>query len=526
MTPPPTLLTDLRIRAAYSEGAGIYRIVPEAVAVPRSVDDVCRLARWAADTRTPLVPRGAGSGMPGGNVGRGVIVDLSQGFRELSVDARHRLARAGTSVTAAEVGAAALPYGLRLPPDPSSAAFATSGGLVATNAAGPRSVRYGSVRRWVEAIEVVGADGEVREVRRGAGRGERFNLGDSERRLVTARFPKTRKSSSGYALDAFAASGDELDLLIGSEGTLGMVTAVEWRLDPIPPDRAGVALGFADLAALDEALPFLLALNPSAVELLDHTLLSFVAAGAAAEAGAALPDLACLLLVEFERETAAAARGVVGDAVRGLRHHARHVETAVDRDGLAHLWDVRRLASPALARLPDTRRALQVVEDGCVPLERTADYIAGLRETSGRRGIELAMFGHAGDGHVHVNALPDTTRYGWRDDLAALLDEVTGLLVELGGTPSGEHGDGRLRAGLLGRFVGDEVAALFQDVKRAYDPGSVLNPGVIIPAAAWAPLADLKVGETAAPIPDDIAARLRAVERGAEWAILKTGLAD
>ena len=526
MTPAPALLTDLRVRAAYSEGAGIYRIVPEGVAVPRSVEDVRRLAGWAADTRTSLVPRGAGSGIPGGNVGRGVIVDLSQGFHELSVDARRRVARAGASVTAAEIGAAALPYGLRLPPDPSSAAFATSGGLVATNAAGPRSVRYGSVRRWVEAIEIVDASGEVRWVRRGGGRGERFALDDAERRLVEARFPKTRKNSSGYALDAFAASGDELDLLIGSEGTLGMVTAVEWRLDPIPPDRAGVALGFADLAALDDALPFLLALNPSALELLDHTLLSLVAAGSAEGMGAALPDLACLLLVEFERETAAAARGVVGDAVRGLHHHTRHVETAVDRDGLAHLWAVRRLASPALARLPETRRSLQVVEDGCVPLERTADYVAGLRETSRGRGIELAMFGHAGDGHVHVNALPDTTRHGWREDLAAVLEDVTALLLQLGGTPSGEHGDGRLRAGVLGRFVGAEVAALFQDVKRAYDPRSVFNPGVIIPAAAWAPLADLKVGEAAAPIPDDIAARLRAVERTAEWAVPKTGLAD
>jgi FAD/FMN-containing dehydrogenase len=326
-----------------------------------------------------------------------------------------------------------------------------------------------------------------------------------------------RKDVAGYDLKS---------LLIGSEGTLGMVTAVEWRLDPVPPDRAGVALGFADLAALGDALPFLLALNPSALELLDRTLLSLVAARSVGEARATLPDLACLLLVEFERETAPAARGVVGDAVRGLRHHTRHVETAVDRGGLTHLWGVRRLASPALAQLPDTRRSLQVVEDGCVPLERTADYVTGLRETSRRRGIELAMFGHAGDGHVHVNALPDTTRRGWRDDLAAVLDDVTALLLQLGGTPSGEHGDGRLRAGVLGRFVGAEVAALFQDVKRAYDPRSVFNPGVIVPAAAWAPLADLKVGETAAPIPDDIAARLRAVERGAEWAILKTGLAD
>src|SRR5437899_7085629 len=173
VTAEPSLLTESRIRAAYSEGAGIYRLLPQAVAVPGSVAELAALVRWAADTRAPLVPRGAGSGMAGGNVGRGVIVDLSQGFRALTVDPARRLARAGASVTWAEINAAARGLGLRLPPDPSSGAFATSGGMVSTNAAGPRSLRYGSVRRWIDAVEVVGTQGEIRWVRRGAGWGMR-----------------------------------------------------------------------------------------------------------------------------------------------------------------------------------------------------------------------------------------------------------------------------------------------------------------------------------------------------------------
>src|SRR5213596_1703134 len=255
----PSLLTDARIRAAYSEGAGIYRILPRAVAVPGSVAELAALVRWAADTRTPLVPRGAGSGMAGGNVGRGVIVDLSQGFHALTVDPARRLARAGASVTWAEINAAARGLGLRLPPDPSSGAFATSGGMVATNAAGPRSVRSGSVRSWVEAIEIIGADGAARRVVRGAGSpkgvpggpGERFHLSADQRRLIATRFPKTRKNAAGYALDRFAESGDELDLLIGSEGTLAFITAVEWQLEPIPADVAGAALGFERLEQVE-----------------------------------------------------------------------------------------------------------------------------------------------------------------------------------------------------------------------------------------------------------------------------------
>jgi FAD/FMN-containing dehydrogenase len=376
------------------------------------------------------------------------------------------------------------------------------------------------VRSWIEAIEVIGADGEARRIVRGAGSRERFRLSADRRRLVAARFPKTRKNSAGYALDRYAESGDELDLLIGSEGTLAFITAVEWRLEPIPADVAGAALGFGDLEQLAEAVPYLVALNPSAVELLDRTLLDLVR-----EAGAALPGgLEGLLLIEFERETQAAARGVVGDAVRGLRTSTTHVATAVDRAGLEALWAVRRMASPALASLPENRRSLQVIEDGCVPLERLADYIGGIRAAAERRGVPVAIFGHAGDGHVHVNALPDLTVSGWREALTALYADAAELLLRLGGTPSGEHGVGRLRAGLLERFYGPEVMALFRDVKEAYDPRCTLNPGVILPSADWAPLADLKVGPEAAPIPDDIARRLRDLERIAGWATPKLEL--
>ena len=510
------LLTDPRVRAAYAEGGGVYRIVPDAVAIPRTTADVVALVAQAAASRIALIPRGAGSGMPGGNVGSGVIVDMSAGFSDLSVDAHRRIARAGASVTWAQVNEAARPYGLRLPPDPSSGPFATSGGMVATNAAGPRTVRFGSMRAWVDALEVVGSDGTVRTVRRGAGGGERFSLTPEAKRLVASRFPRTPKSSSGYALDRFVESGDELDLLVGSEGTLAIITEVQWRLDAIPSDSAGAVLGFADLGAMAEAVPYLVSLKPSALELLDDTLLRFIPDA---------PQLACLLIVEFERETAAAARGVVGDAVRGLKNTLAHVETAIDRSGRDKLWQVRRLASPALARLPISQRSLQVIEDGCVRVDRLGEYVAGLRDAAARHGIPVAIFGHAGDGHVHVNALPDITRAGWRDALRRLFDDVTELLIRLGGVPSGEHGVGRLRAGVLERFYGRDVMELFRSVKRAYDPLTILNPGVIIPATDWSPLAALKVGDGAAAIPDDIATRLREVERSAAWATPKLELA-
>lgn len=510
------LVTDPRVRAAYAEGAGIYRIIPAAVATPTNTAEVVDLVRHAAASRLALTPRGAGSGMPGGNVGAGIIVDMSTGFSTLSVDPQRRIARAGASVTWAAVNEAAKPYGLRLPPDPSSGAFATSGGMVSTNAAGPRTVRYGSMREWVAGLEVVEADGSIRILERGAGNQGPFSLAPDSRLLIPSRFPKTRKNSSGYALDRLTESGDELDLFVGAEGTLGIVTGVEWRLDPIPADVAGVAMGFADLDAMTEAVPYLVSLRPSAVELLDITLLTLLPDA---------PKVACLVLVEFEREGATAARGAVSDAVRGLKHSAVHVETAVNRDGLERLWNIRRQASPALARLPPTQRSLQVIEDGCVPLDRLGAYVAGLHDAASRRRIPIVIFGHAGDGHVHVNALPDTTAAGWQEALRALFDDVTELQQQLGGVPAGEHGVGRLRAGVLERFYRADVTRLFADVKRAYDPLSIFNPGVIIPASDWSPVAALKVGDDAAAIPDDIATRLREVERTAAWATPKLQLA-
>jgi len=291
MLPPPPIRgifrTDHRARAAYAEGAGIFRILPAAVCVPRDREDVASLAHWAWAHRVALVPRGAGSAMGGGNVGDGVVVDLTALPQRAEVDGGGRRARASASVTLADLNAAADRVGLRLPPDPSSGRWATLGGMLSTNAAGARTVRYGSVRRWVEAVELVTADGEVTELRRGRPSDarvraiERFETQAAPALLaaaglVRARFPRTRKNASGYALDAWLDSGELLDLVIGAEGTLGLVTAAEWRLDPLPATRAGLRVALRSLDALGDAVAALLEHQPSAVELLDRTFLELV----------------------------------------------------------------------------------------------------------------------------------------------------------------------------------------------------------------------------------------------------------
>ncbi|HYC31250.1 MAG TPA: FAD-linked oxidase C-terminal domain-containing protein, partial [Gemmatimonadales bacterium] len=219
-----------------------------------------------------------------------------------------------------------------------------------------------------------------------------------------------------------------------------------------------------------------------------------------------------------------ALRSAVAAAADAVRDRASSVDTALSPRAAERLWALRHAASPILASLPEERRSLQVIEDACLPIERMGDYIRTVRRAAAARRIPVVVFGHAGDGHVHVNLLPEVARAGWEDAVASLLEEVSDAVTRLGGTPSGEHGDGRLRAGLLRRIYGDEVVELFGRVKRSFDPLGILAPGVILPSGE-SPIGRLKVGAGAAPLPPDIARALREIERKGGYGRLRMDLA-
>jgi FAD/FMN-containing dehydrogenase len=526
--------TDERARASYSEGAGIYRIVPGAVAVPADLADLQVLVQWAARHGHALVPRGAGSAMGGGNVGTGVVVDLTAlSPAMLDIDPVARTARTSAGITYGELSAAASGHGLRLPPDPSSSRWVTLGGMLATNAAGARSLRYGAVRPWVLEAAAVTADGEVARLARGEASADTAALARfhqeaapailAARDEVLRRFPRTTKNTAGYALDAWLASGDDLDLLIGSEGTLALVTEITWLLDPMPAVRRSILVEAPSLEGLGALIVALRAEGPSALELLDRTFLDVVRQDP--PAGVPVPAAETVVLMELEG-TAAMVEDGLARIEAAVRQHGGRVAVARSRDEEAALWALRHAASPILARLPESRRSMQLVEDGCVPLERLGEYIRLLRDAAGRCGLPIVLFGHAGDGHVHANLLPDVAARGWEDAVASLYEEVSAGVLALGGTPAGEHGDGRLRAPLLERLYGPGVMTLFRGVKEAFDPLTILNPGVILPARGAGPVDHLKVGGGAAPIPDDIAAALRTIERTGGYATPRLSLAD
>lgn len=527
--PPPAFRgvfrDDALARAVYSEAAGVARIMPRAVAVPADADDLVTLVRWAAAHSVPLIPRGSGSSMGGGAIGDGIIVDLGRLGGIGPIDATARTVRVGAAVTRDALDAAARAHGLTFPVDPSSGAFATLGGMCATHAAGSRTIRHGPLRDWIVGLECVFADGTRAALRRGTPAPDVPVLARLQRDVTPAlraaapevrRRPGVRKESSGYALAAFAASDDPIDLLLGSDGTLACITAVEVRLTPVPGATALALVGFPSLETAAAAAVAMADGGASAAELLDRSFLD-IAASEGSDLG--LPAaLEAVLLIETEGHDHAAAAARMDALVATCEAHgATHRERAETPAATARLWTLRHAASPILNRLAPRWQSLQLVEDGCVPPKRFAEYVRGVRGALAAAGLRGVIFGHAGDAHAHVNALVDLEDPMWRTRCERLLDEVTTLVAALGGTLAGEHGDGRLRTPLLARVWPAASLALFAAVKHAFDPEGLLNPGVKVPRPGDVPLGDLKVDPTLAPLPPAARAALDRVTRERRW---------
>ena len=519
MTPPGfrgTYRDDDDARGVYSEAAGIARIMPRAVAVPADEADVVTLAAWAQTTHATLVPRGAGSSMAGAAIGDGIVVDFSRLTTIGSVDPLTRRLWVGAGATRDAVNAAAAAHGLWFPVDPSSGAWATIGGMVATNAAGPHSLKHGAMRSWVTALECVFDDGARATIRRGAELPTQAKTVAAIRRFSTQamstifttamaepiakiRHAGVRKESSGYALVDFARTGDLVDLFVGSEGTLALIVGVELQLTEIPAGRTAICAGFPTLEAAVDASTRAASLGAATCELLDRTFLDLVRSANADSAVAA--DVEALLLLDAEAATQADADALAASIVTVFESlGATGLTQATSPDDIATLWHIRHAASPILNTMTHVGTSMQFIEDGCVPPQALPEYVRGVRRILEHHGFAGVIFGHAGDANVHVNPLVDVTKPGWRDRVSAALDEVVTLTSALGGTLAGEHGDGRLRTPLLPRVWANDAMVLFDLVKKCFDPRGVLNPGVKVALPGQKPIGDIKYDPVLPPL--------------------------
>jgi glycolate oxidase len=415
---------------------------PEAVAFPKSAESVSRVLAFAAKHRIPVTPRGAGHGYVGGcvPVQGGIALSVAGMDRIRSVSAADFTAVVEPGVVTATLQAAVERKGLYYPPDPASRADCSIGGNVATNAGGPRCLKYGVTRDYVLGLEVVLADGE------------RVRLGG-----------RTHKNKTGFDLHR---------LFVGSEGMLGVVTEVTLKLLPLPPYRACLGVGFPDMKTATKAIRAVFAAGflPSALELAD----SFTIEAARKRTGSTLlRGAGALMIVELDGHERSVRREIL-DVQRLLRpFQTTFIQRGFGPEGCERFWKLRREFSYALRDTGLTK----LNEDVVVPRgELEALFRLGARIQK-RHGIQVACFGHAGDGNIHVNLMVDDTKPEQRAACEEGLNELFRGVIDLGGSVTGEHGIGLAKKPWWPIAVSPESDRLHRRIKAALDPLGILNPG-------------------------------------------------
>ncbi len=415
---------------------------PEFVALPRDASSVSRILAFAHRHRIPVTPRGAGHGYVGGCVPMkgGIALSLARMNRIVEISPKDFVAVVGPGVITAELQAAVEKRGLYYPPDPASRADCSIGGNIATNAGGPRCLKYGVTRDYVLGLEVVTADGT------------RTRLGG-----------RTHKNKTGFDLHR---------LFVGSEGMLGVVTEATLKLLPLPPHRACLGVGFASMTAAIRALQavFAAGLLPCALEVADE----FTLAAARKRTGSArLAGCSAHLILELDGQPASV-RGEIRTAARILRaFEPLFVDRGDGADGCEKLWQLRRQFSYALRDTGLTK----LNEDVVVPRGRLGELFRLAARIQRRHGIRVACFGHAGDGNIHVNLMVDDSVAAQKTASGKALDELFRGVIGLGGSITGEHGIGLAKMPWWPIAVPPAADALHRAVKHALDPLGILNPG-------------------------------------------------
>lgn len=500
--------TSSDARRYFATDASIFTVMPTLVVYPRSEGDVRKVARftWQLAERNRVVPitaRGAGTDVSGAAIGSGIMMVFPAHLnRILEFDNKTGVAVVEPGINYGKLQQTLQTHGRFLPPFPASIEYSTIGGAVANNASGEMSVKYGSTRDYVKGLRVVLANGEAittgrlnkRELDKKLGlttfEGEIYRsldaLLEENKQLLETMSRKVTKNAAGYdLLDIRHKDGsfDLTPLFVGSQGTLGLVTEITLRTEQHNPETTLMAAAFDEVGQLQRAIVELRAEHerPSAMEIVDGNLLTFVSAVSPAQLKDVLPTPypAFLLLVEYDDN----GRMQKKNAHRGekiLKKYASHVQTVTDLDDQEALWRIRHASATAINHAENHARALPLIEDGAVPLDKVEEFLSGVYGILTRNHLQAAIWGHAGDGNFHVQPYLDLAQLGDRQIAFRIMDEYYKLVVELGGTLSGEHGDGRLRGAYLPKMYGAEVYELLTKVKKLFDPYGTLNPGVKI----------------------------------------------
>ncbi|MEE2058225.1 FAD-binding and (Fe-S)-binding domain-containing protein [Rhodococcus artemisiae] len=485
---------DSTTRAMYSSDASLYRVPPQVVVCPRSVDEVAATLHVCRREGVPLTSRGAGTSLAGNAVGTGVVIDFSRHLgRVLEIDPERRTARVQPGVVQAAVQRAAAPHGLRFGPDPSTHNRCTIGGMIGNNACGARALGYGRTSDNVVGLEVLTGTGHPLSLPGNAPMLDPLrSLVDANLATIRTEFGRFGRQVSGYGLEHLLPENrfDVRKLFVGSEGTLGVLTEATVQLVADSPVRTMVVLGYPDIVDAGNAAHTLLRFRPTACEGLDSRIVDVVRTRRGPGAVPPLPSGAAWLFVELvgddygEVHDRAVSMVDVSGAIDAL-----HVD---DQARAAALWRIREDGSGLSARSPRGLPAHAGWEDAAVPPERTGDYLRDFEQLTDSYGITGYPYGHFADGCIHIRLDVPLEMPGlFREFLFA----AGRLVASYGGSMSGEHGDGRARSELLPLMYSADALRLFGAVKSVFDPENLLNPGVLVDPRPVD--ADLRV--TAAP---------------------------
>ena len=439
---------DAKTLSEYSSDALKQPGNADVVVLPNTTDEVAAIARLCHDQRLPITPRGGGTGYSGGAVplAGGVILALDRMNKILSIEPENLLAVVQPNVYTAELQRAAADRNLFYPPDPASADKCVIGGNVAENAGGPRAFKYGTTGRYILGLEAVLPNGSI--IRTGG---------------------KTIKNVAGY---------DLTHLIVGSEGTLAIVTEVTIRLIPKPATRRTLCVGFEDIPEAIELVHTVIAegITPSSIELIDNVCLSFLDANDKASFG--LNNSGSLLIMEVDGTEHITAEDATLLETLCRKNKATAVVTARDDIRREEIWSIRR----ALSLVLRSKAPLKINHDVVVPISKISSLFEWISAVRSDSELTIACFGHVGDGNIHVNILVDPLDTVVMARARQVEKELFKTVVSLDGSISGEHGIGYSKARHLSLQLTDETINAMEAVKAAFDPHGILNPGKIFEA--------------------------------------------
>ncbi len=508
------LFTDDALRILYATDASAYREIPEAVAIPKSVEDLKKLIAYASANNTSLIPRAAGTSLAGQVVGKGIVVDISKYFTKIiELNKEHHWVRVQPGVIRDELNMYLKPHGLFFGPETSTANRAMIGGMIGNNSCGSNSVVYRSTREHLLEVNVLLSDGsetvfKAMDLEEFHEKCESDNLeGNIYKTLrsllsnyenqqeIKREFPKksVERRNTGYALDVlvdsapFTAGGDDFNfckLIAGSEGTLAFITEIKLNVLPLPPGEIGLLC--IHFNSIDESLRAnLIALkyHPGASELIDHYVLECTKENIEQSKNRFFVqgDPEAILVVEF--------RGANRDEIIAVAHAC---ETQMRAAGLGYhfpllfgedtkkIWSLRKAGLGLLGNIPGDEKAVPVIEDTAVDVNDLPDYIADFNKILIKHNLHAVHYAHAGSGELHLRPIINLKTEEGNQLFRTIAEEIATLVKKYQGSLSGEHGDGRLRGEFIEQMVGKKNYELFRKIKHTWDPGNIFNPNKIV----------------------------------------------